>query len=211
MSTERISEQIIGTMRRIFANAWYGFIVDIEDDGITDQQKGTVENIVSQISQKNDEEFSQFIRNINPHIPCESENISLQDAFNMISEGAVVDYFYELLINVEEYDFDLDFIGYKADGGYLFTLIDRKQTHVNRVVKDMMSNSKLTKELFDRKYLINGKIDEVRIGETFLKSSSAFDVNWKRQLEEKDKFYNPDMSLVTVESAIKMLNSKDEK
>lgn len=210
IDTSRKEKNAISLIRKGFVECWNEFIneLELENEEIDASQIEVVEVFVKEINDLTDQKFIEFIRNLNPHYILSSEGILLTDVHKLCSRDAFKDIFYELLFNINTKSFHLDYVGYKENGGYLITLINRTPAKIGTVIKDLINNKQITEEIFNRKYLINGQINNILIRD---KVDNIFEhpkAKWSREVTKADVFYLSNMSFINVETAIENLNSE---
>ncbi|WP_215143709.1 ABC-three component system protein [Exiguobacterium qingdaonense] len=222
LSFQRIKSTIIDTvtqsevntsiLRQKFVQSWIDFIQELEESRVEYQKshEDKVQDIVSRLYQLKDEEFIQFLINLNPDKNSDKSIASVETVIDLFKVDSLKDIFFDCLLNVKENDYEIDYFGYKANGGYHLTLINRKPQAIKSVIGEMISNKLVTASIFERKYLVNEKIDNIKIFEG-LQSFKNEDIkeNWNRKIIEDDHFLYADLKFINLENAIKQLNEKE--
>ncbi len=208
--TEEYKRSNIEFIRERFAESWNIFVGELNESGIpyNCSQEEKIITIVDELYRLDDDKFVQFLKDINPNENTVGNIDTMKDVTNLCKLDNLKDIFYHCLLYVTESEFIVDYIGYKEEGGYLLTLINRKPMIVKSVISNIISNSGISNEIFDRSYLINGQIDEVRFGSIIENTvdNSDLENSWKGLATEKDRFINPDMEFITLERAVEKLN-----
>ncbi|OZU88228.1 hypothetical protein CIL03_11275 [Virgibacillus indicus] len=216
---KKYKQKNVEVMREMFGVSWTEFIQETQDDqdfNYKDNQIEKVNNIIEELYSMDDDKLIQFIKDINPDKNKSGDFSDINDVIALCDINAFKDVFYECLVAVTENDFNIDFKGYQGleeSDDYLLTLINRKKSKTGIVVANMTRNKGVTDEIFNRRYLINGQIDQVPFGDFIQQNYNAttLDTNWKRPVTEKEIFYNPNLEFISVDNAIEQLNKKGGK
>lgn len=211
--TTNQSEVNVSILRQKFVQTWIDFVQELEDAKIEIQnnQEDKIQNIVSELYHLKDKEFVQFLIDINPDKNSGKSVASVETVIDLFKKDSLKDLFFECLLKVKENDYDIEYFGYKANGGYHLTLINRKPQAIQSVVKAMSLNKSLTASIFERKYLVNEKIDGEKVIVS-LESLKKEDLkgNWNREISESDHLLNTILEFINLENAIKQLNDKEQ-
>lgn len=213
-STTSYKQSNLNKIREIFSKSWTEFIYEISDeDHYTEEKIEEVSVLLKQLYTLNEEDFIQFMKDINPDQTNLGDFSNLTDVISVCNVSSFKDIFYECLLLVTEQKFDLIYKGYRNEvsaTSYLLTLINRPKKRVGILVSNMKNNREVTDDIFNREYLINGSIDEVRFGEDITTSPERDKTNnnWKKDMDEKEKFYNPSLEFISVDNAIEKLNER---
>lgn len=205
ISNEKYEKKNIQSCREMFSNTWVEFIKELDDNGINIDKTHEliVEETIRKIYEYNNKEFLLFLININPDEKEVETFDTIQDVTNLIKKDNIKYVFLECLISVKEEKFKLKEIGYDKEGGYRLTAINKPKSRVKSVISKMMNNSQLTKDMFNKRFIINGQIDDIAIN-NFLENEYD-DTNWNNNLKVSDKFLNPNMEFISLDRAIKKL------
>ena len=207
----KIEEKNISFMRRFFIEKWFIFLNEIQEkDSENIEKQVQTEEVIKMIYDLDDREFVQFFRNINPDKVNDHESITESEIYELCKSDSIKDIFYEVLLKVKNKEFNIGFVGYEENGGYLLTIINRRPARIKAVISDIFSNKKLTKEIFQRKYLINDRINGIKIGDKIDQLEGTSSNNWNRTVTSEDIFYLSNMTFIDVDNAIIKLNSEDE-
>lgn len=210
ISTDTYKKLNTDSIREIFVKSWVSFIQELNYSGIEYNrvQVEKIEKIVKDIYTWEDDRFIQFLKNINP----DEDGIGSIDTIEDVTKLCKIDnlkyVFYQCLLQVEDEEFEVDRIGYKKDGGYILTAINKPKLIVKSIIKSIIRNSQVTNEIFDKSYLINGTIDNISF-DNILDSTgpeNSVENNWGGLATEEDKFYNPKMKFISVERVKEKLN-----
>ncbi|MBN1068138.1 hypothetical protein DVW02_09120 [Clostridium botulinum] len=210
ISTDTYKKLNTDSIREIFVKSWVSFIQELNDSGIEYNrvQVEKIEKIVKDIYTWEDDRFIQFLKNINP----DEDEIGSIDTIEDVTKLCKIDnlkyVFYQCLLQVEDEEFEVDKIGYKKDGGYILTAINKPKLIVKSIIKSIIKNSQVTNEIFDKSYLINGTIDNISFDNILDSTGPENGVknNWGGLATEEDKFYNPKMKFISVERVKEKLN-----
>lgn len=210
--TEPYKKSNINSIREILSQSWICFIQEINESCIEYNilHKVKVERIVKDIYNLDDSKFIQFLIDINPD-EYEIGNVdTIEDVTKLCKIDNLKNVFYDCLLQVTDEEFDINNIGYEKDGGYILTAIDRPKSRVKTVINNIVKNSKKTNDIFDKSYLINGRIDDVSFDSILVSTRLQEDIgnNWRGLATENDKFYNPKMKFITVERVMENLNKE---
>lgn len=209
-NTEEYKRSNIEFIRERFAESWNIFVDELNESGIpyNCSQEEKILKTVDELYRLDDDHFVQFLKDINPNENTIGNIDTIKNVTDICKLDNLKDIFYYCLLYVTESEFIVNYIGYKEDGGYLLTLINRKPMIVKSVISNIISNSGISNEIFDRSYLINGQIDEIRFGSIIENTVTNSDMenSWKGLATEKDQFINPDMEFITLERATEKLN-----
>lgn len=214
ISTTRHKRDNLNKMREVFSESWTSFINEMSDDDLyTDEKIEEVNNLLEKIYTLNEEDFTQFLKDINPDKPQLTDFSDIKDVFKICNEDSFKDIFYQCLLLVTEQEFDLTYKGYrneKSNSSYLLTLISRPKSKIKLIIENMKKNEEVTDDIFNREYLINQSIDDIKFGDDLTTSPEKKEGknNWKKDIDEKEKFYNPSLEFISVDNAIKRLNKK---
>lgn len=207
-STEKYVKSNIVCIREKFAESWTIFIKELAENSISYDclQAENVAKITEEIYKWDDDRFVQFLKDINPN-----ENaVTMEDITKVCKIDNLKDNFFWCLLFVEEAKFHTNYLGYKEDGGYLLTLINRKPALVKSVMKNICNNNELSHTIFDRNYLINNQINGISFRNIIDNTVKECDKEnaWKGRATENDKFINPDMKFISVDQTIEKLNGR---
>ena len=217
VSNDRYVNSLIYSIREKFINCWTRFLVECDENGVEycREFEIEIEKKIRTIYEKDNVSFIQFLKNINPDIKIDGNIDSFSDAVDLCNPIGLKDVFFECLIKVSDEDFIIDKIGYDKDGGYWLTAIMRNKNKVNSIVKAIINNSKLTKKIFEKSFLINGNIDGISF------KNSIEDMDNRKSAEKKwgqddvpevtDIFYNPNMEFIRVDRATYKLNESESR
>lgn len=214
ISTTRHKRDNLNKMREVFSESWTSLINEISDDELyTDEKIEEVNDLLEKIYTLNEEDFAQFLKDINPDKPDLRDFSDIKDVFKVCNEDSFKDIFYHCLLLVTEQEFDLTYKGYrneKSNSSYLLTLISRPKSKIKFIIENMKKNEEVTDDIFNREYLINERIDSIKFGDDITTSpeKKGSKNNWKKDIDEKEKFYNPSLEFISVDNAIKKLNEK---
>ncbi|WP_426427737.1 ABC-three component system protein [Staphylococcus equorum] len=214
ISTTRYKQSNLNKIREVFSESWAALINEISDDELyTDEKIEEVNKLLQKLYALSEEDFIQFLKNINPDKNQLKDFSDITDIFKVCDEDSFKDIFYECLLLVTEQDFDLTYKGYRSETSnsrYLLTLIGRPKKRVNTIIENMKKNEEVTDDIFNREYLINRSIDGIKFGEDIITSpeKDGSKNNWNKDIDEKEKFYNPSLEFISVDNAIKKLNER---
>lgn len=214
MSEESYSQSSVEILREKFCDYWVEFLDEIpEEDEYPEEKIEEISEIIRKIYSLSEEEFVQFILDINPDKDKLNNLSSTSNVLDVCNVNAFKDIFYECLMAVTEQQYDITFKGYRnevSNTSYLLTLIDRPKRKVCSVIEKMKRNEGITDYIFNRDYLINKSIDNVKFGQDTLivSEKNNFKNNWNRYIDDKEKFYNPNLEFISVDNAIEKLNER---
>lgn len=201
-------------MREKYGEAWTEYIYELQDNGVhyEEGQIDVANEEIKKLFRLDDDSFVQFMKDINPDKRNVKDLSSISDVVDLCDVNAFKDVFYECLVNVTETKFDFSYNGYEESGGYLLTLINRPPSKVRTVIKNMMSNKEITDAIFNRRYLINDRINNVSFGNFIQQNSDSLKNGsvWSRRVSENDIFYNTELEFISLDKAIEQLNGKEE-
>lgn len=200
----------IQTIRKLFSECWVEFLLERDMCKIktNNLKKLEIEEIVKKIYNLEDDKFIEFIKNINPSERMDKNCVDNEDIGRLCQIDKVKDIFYECLLNIEKCKFIVEEFGYKEEGGYWLTLINRPESIIKSVVDSIIGNKEISPKVFDNKYLINGQIDNVNLFDYFKEDEEGINNSWKRKLEVEDKFFNLNLKFISKEKAIDKLNKR---
>lgn len=213
-STTSYKQSNLDKIREIFSKSWTEFINEISDeDYYTEEKIEEVSGLLKQLYTLSEEDFIQFMKDMNPDQTNLGDFSNITDVINVCNVNSFKDIFYECLLLVTEQEFNLIYKGYRSEissTSYLLTLIDRPKKRVGNLISNMKKNKEVTDNIFNREYLINGRIDGVRFGEDITTSpeKDKTNNNWKKDMDQKEKFYNPNLEFISVDNAIEKLNER---
>ncbi|MGV8906436.1 MAG: ABC-three component system protein [Acetobacterium sp.] len=215
MDKTEYSKTKINFIREKFSESWSCFIEELNESYIKYEldQVEKINNIVAELYNLNDEEFIQFLKNINPDQKDFENNDEIDYIPKLCKIDNLKDVFYNCLIEVKGEEFSASYIGYEKHGGYLLTAINRRKTIVKTIINTIYTNSGIINAIFDRSYLINGQIDSISFEDilTVTVPESSIENNWGSRAIEANKFFNPKMKFISVENASKKLNEGNDK
>lgn len=197
-------------IREKFTESWVGFIEELETNEIyyDESQEEYIAKIVNGLYGLSDDDFVQFIKDINPDKNKVGNIETLDDVVDLCKPDSFKDIFFECLLNVLNEKFIIDYNGFKKDGGYLLTLINRKPSSVKSVMDSITKNPGTTSEIYERRYLINEQIDGVFFGGIMNNTTpeKILEDKWGGLASFEDRFFNPNMEFINLERAKKNLN-----
>lgn len=207
---EKKQKQTVNMMRKIIIETWEQFILEMDclRTELSEEHREKVECIIKSICCLDDEKMIDFLKNLNPDSDCIEMEILPIHISKICSEDALKDIFYELLTGVKSKDFIAEKGGYTDDGGYLVTLINRNPAKVSVVIEKLLKNRNITKEIFNKRFLINGQIDGVFISSYLENSMEISAPNWPRDVTKNDIFYLANMQFIQVNNAINKLEGE---
>src|SRR5699024_6623998 len=202
--TKKYQADYIRFVRKKFYESWLEAQKRLETKKqFTDSHLDKIDIAAKSIYHLKDKNFIQFLKNINPDKYNVNELDSLDDLLDLCKIETLKEVFYECIAQVTKEIFKVEFQGYNVHGGYLLTLISNRPGNIDEVVKSMAKNEHVTKNLFDRRYLINDRINEKLIHEYI---EGHADGNWGDKVNSSDIFFHPELEFVDLESAITKLN-----
>ena len=189
-NTKKIEQNYILHLRETFINCWEWYVLEI-DEKVSENTYKKFKELIAEIHYLNDTDFLQFFRDMNPDKISSTDQITIGEMTDLCNKDSIKDIFYDLLFRVENKDFKIEKRGYDEHEGYLLTLINRPKKRVKTLVEDMLKNTRLTEAIFNKRYLINGQIDDVRISEDVLKAK-----NWGDETTSADNIFHSDMKFI---------------
>lgn len=216
IDTTKCKQSNFEIMREKFSRSWTEFIYETQnDDDYEDDQIEKTNRIIIELYRMDDNELTQFIKDINPDKNNVGDFSDTIEVIDLCNGDSFKDIFYECLVSVTTKEFDISYKGYrgtKKDDSYLLTLINRPKSRAKIIVTNMQMNRGVTDDIFNREYLINSQINNVRFGDYIEQNSesSKTDTNWPYSVTENEIFYNPNLKFISVENAIEQLNKKGE-
>lgn len=194
----------------IFLEELYELEYEEEDDTsikIFNEKAVFFKKKIDEIYQLNDENLLDFFRKMNPDKFNEDEE---QEFLSLCDDNSFKDVFLSCLVGVTEKEFDCLYNGYRSNGGFLVSQINRKPAMVSSVIQRMMDNRGATKDIFQRDYLVNAQIENIKISEKIDLLVENKPNVWGKRASENDKFTNSNMSFIRVDDAIAKINSEVE-
>lgn len=203
--SDKYQEDNINFVREQFYKSWLETQNEFDyrkSDCFSEVQIDEVGNIAETIYLLEDDKFMQLLKNMNPDKNKVNNLESKEDLIALCKTETLKDVFYECIALVTKQTFEVDYLGYNVDGGYLLTLISRLPAKIGKVVEAMATNENVTKNLFDRRYLVNACINEKLIHD-YVKNTNN---NWGDKAKQTDIFFNPELEFIDLETAIEKLN-----
>lgn len=209
-NTESYKKSNISELRELFCKSWTIHVQELEVGEIECDilHKDNIEKIIKEIYLFSDEEFVQFLKDINPDENIIGNLDNIDDITKLFKIDNMRDVFFLCLTLVRDEEFLLDKIGYEKDGGYLLTAINRNKIKVKSVIESIINNPNISKNIFDKSYLINGQISNHSFEGILNNKYDTIENNWNLELENSDKFFNPKMKFITVDEAEEKLNKR---
>lgn len=213
-NVEHIERNNLRIIRGLFIKAWEEFISALFDSGeeVETEQFERVSEDVEEIFHLNDGEFLQLLRDLNPD-KCNSSLASIEGITSLCKWDDFKSLFFYCLIRVKTEEFLLSERGYQYNGGYVLTLISQRKTFVKDVLNKMITNMQITRSVFEKKHLVNDRIEGVTLRNLIDELTSdenlrqLLQYNWKDASEES-RFLSPDMSFITYDTAIEEINGE---
>lgn len=214
-SVEKHEKENLIAVRYLFAKTWEEFLLHIDESELDyeDEHLKQVEIIMQELFRLSDQEFVQFIFDINP-----DKNIPWDATLECVTSFLKVDdlkyMFFECLMKVRSLEFNISQRSYMKDGGYCLTLISGSRSAVNTIMNKIITNRNITKVIFEKKYLVNRELDDIEFGSYINDLSGEKKIyqelknNWCNMcldLDEERKFYSPEISFTTYLKAIEKL------
>lgn len=207
LDTSEHEKKNTSILRSAFVNKFEEFISDSYCCGIlySDIALDKANEKVKEIYKLSDDDFFRFLCELNPDKKITSF-ASMEDIYEIGNADAIKDLFFDCLIEVQNEEFVVNECSYMRDGGYLLTLITRRQAYVNKVVHDIITNQNLTRSVFEKNYMINKEISNLEWGSHIgsLPDESVFNQqlksNWE-ELKPDKRFYDPEVTFMTYEEA----------
>ncbi|MEX1014578.1 MAG: ABC-three component system protein [Candidatus Paceibacterota bacterium] len=197
-----ITNSKLCSIRQRFYSVYERYIADIEDLGfeITDDHFDRMKKIISDIYCLKDEEFEQFLRNINPHSTSKksiSNSLTTDDFF---SHNSFSNVFMEVLQSVTNSLLELDEMHiqkYYVKDKYVLTSIDESSIRQRTVARDIAINPNIDFSKYEADYMITGGLN----GSILEGANSLIKV-------DTNKFINPkNLKFIDKRCAIEKLNS----
>lgn len=202
----------VNQIRELYAGCAIEFFEELEENcRLIEEERVIVEKIAEEIYKKEDKDFLEFIKTINPDSKdigkLSEEDLCIKDISKLFNNGGLKDVFYECIRGVQRANFNIGKVGYEEDGGYLLTCINRKISNFGSVVNAIISNIEC-KNLYEKKHIINGNVND-RF-QNICNKVNSINNNYNKDLAEEDKFFTSNCEFITVESAIHKLNNRGD-
>lgn len=194
--------------RAILLGIWSDYFsnLDNQSNQLTKNQLDNVNSAILNIARLNDNKFEEFIMHLNPdqvHIKGFSDFQSLSA---LIQIDSLKDILYNCLYNIIRQHFDIDYLGYKK-GKYTITLINRASSSIREVIRMLEKNNDYLQKIYERKYLINGQINNSEITNKITEVRSNNNSNWSEEKHEDiTHIMNKEMQFITADEAINKIN-----
>lgn len=212
-NNEDIEDYYIEEIRIFFFKRLDKFLNDtdfLESGNVNERQVFKIRELVNEIVDLTDTDFIKFLLKINPHVhfDFEKDNIDLAYYRKLTNEESLDDIFLDLLYRVLYIDFDYSYPGYDIQGGYYLTLLNNKPSRMPAKIKYILSNSSLSADLFNKRYIINGHLTDYPLDQVF--SEPNLKNNWDFDVKNKDSIVYSNAEFISVDDTIEKLNEKGE-